>query len=524
MTELKLQQSLLDGRYEILECLGRGSYAEIYVARDLSAADGEPQTVVIKVLNVLLQGVPDADLERTLIENFQNEAIALDRVRHPNIISRLGHGTAIDLAGTAFHYIVLEYLAGGELGARVRQQPFSLERALFYLEQVCSGLAHAHDCGVIHRDIKPQNLLLTADGQTVKIADFGVAKLEATEGAITRVGTNIYAAPEHNPLVQTGPLDTASLAKAQPHLTPAADIYSLAKTTYTLLAGEAPRRYSHHQIKELPESVANKPWAKDVLRVLRRATEDKPEDRYQTVQEFWEELSDASLPPTQLLKPPGGEARERPVSKQLPGKTGALAEAPPRPRFDSRDAIRQSQIGGNGINRPRIVVPVSAAQRNLNFPATGSAARSTAQDGTVRVPAQHVQSAGEFIAAEQEQVRGRGFRALVALLIIIVFAGILLATHYYVSKRRAVSTVPPGNTSAPDVGREVLVTQTANLRREPSRSSNPPLRTVQKGARVRILSVNDSNSWYEVEVLTMEGGEQDAITRGWMGKSTLDLN
>jgi len=122
MIELKLQRSLLDGRYEILECLGRGSYSEIYAARDLSAVEGEPKTVVIKVLNVLLQGVPDADLERTLIENFQNEAIALDRVRHPNIINRLGHGTALDLAGTPFHYIVLEYLAGGELAARCRNQ------------------------------------------------------------------------------------------------------------------------------------------------------------------------------------------------------------------------------------------------------------------------------------------------------------------------------------------------------------------------------------------------------------------
>src|SRR5919199_2806564 len=228
MTELKLQQSLLDGRYEILDCLGRGSYAEIYVARDLSAMEGEPETVVIKALNILLQGVPDRDLERTLIENFQNEAVALDRVRHPNIISRLGHGTAIDLAGTTFHYIVLEYMAGGDLGARCRHQPFSLERSLFYLKQVCSGLAHAHNCGVIHRDIKPQNLLLTAEGQTVKIADFGVAKLEATEGAITRVGTNIYAPPEHNPLVQTGQLDTSLIGVGQ-HLTPAADIYSLAK-------------------------------------------------------------------------------------------------------------------------------------------------------------------------------------------------------------------------------------------------------------------------------------------------------
>src|SRR2546421_1663222 len=302
MTELKLQQSLLDGRYEILDCLGRGSYAEIYVARDLSALEGEPKTVVIKALNILLQGVPDRDLERTLIENFQNEAVALDRVRHPNIISRLGHGTAIDLSGATFHYIVLEYLAGGDLGARCRQQPFSLDRALFYLKQVCSGLAHAHDCGVIHRDIKPQNLLLTADAQTVKIADFGVAKLEATEGAITRVGTNIYAPPEHNPLVQTGQLDSSAI-EAEPHLTPAADIYSLAKTTYTFLVGEPPRRFSHRQITELPESISGKTWAVDVLRVLRLATEDKPENRYQTVQEFWEELSDASLPPTQPLRP-----------------------------------------------------------------------------------------------------------------------------------------------------------------------------------------------------------------------------
>ena len=82
---------------------------------------------------------------------------------------------------------------------------------LFYLEQVCSGLAHAHQSGVIHRDIKPQNLLLTADRQIVKIADFGVARFEATEGAITRVGTNIYAAPEHNPLVQTAQLDRGAL-------------------------------------------------------------------------------------------------------------------------------------------------------------------------------------------------------------------------------------------------------------------------------------------------------------------------
>ncbi|MBK9768661.1 MAG: hypothetical protein IPP63_17535 [Chloracidobacterium sp.] len=85
----------MDKRYDIRDGLGRGSYAEIFVARDTLASPQSPHsTVVIKALNVFLQDDLDADLERTLVENFQNEAIALDRVRHPNVISRIGHGTA----------------------------------------------------------------------------------------------------------------------------------------------------------------------------------------------------------------------------------------------------------------------------------------------------------------------------------------------------------------------------------------------------------------------------------------------
>src|SRR4029078_10375969 len=262
MSELKLQQSRLDGRYDIVDCLGRGSYAEIYVANDLAAVDGAPRTIVIKALNLYLQETPDAELERTLVTNFQNEAVALDRVRHPNVINRLGHRTAIDLGGTTFHYIVLQYLTGGDLFALTKTRPLALKRALFYLEQVCSGLAHAHKCGVIHRDIKPQNLLLTADQELVKIADFGVARLDANDGAITRVGTNIYSAPEHNPLMQTGQLDTSGLRMPHVHLTPAADIYSLAKTMYTLLAGESPRRFAQHALTELPPHISETPWAK----------------------------------------------------------------------------------------------------------------------------------------------------------------------------------------------------------------------------------------------------------------------
>src|SRR6476620_6555115 len=332
MPELKLQQSRLDGRYDIIECLGRGSYAEIYVAHDNAASDDAPETVVIKALNMFLQEAPDEALEHTLIQNFQNEAVALDRVRHPNIISRLGHGTAIDLTGTTFHYIVLEYLSGGDMSALARQHALPIDKALFYLEQVCSGLAHAHECGVIHRDIKPQNLLLTGDRQVVKIADFGVARLEANEGAITRVGTNIYSAPEHNPLVQTGQLDTGALLINKEHLTPAADIYSLAKTTYTLLAGESPRRFAQHAIRELPASISNHFWSTSVLRVLEKATQTRPRERYQTVQAFWDELAEAALPPTRVLGEVHAESRRKP-SEDLAVEPDEFPKAAPQAHF-----------------------------------------------------------------------------------------------------------------------------------------------------------------------------------------------
>src|SRR5689334_21651351 len=107
MRELKLENSLVDDRYEIYERLGQGSYAETFVVYDHLA---NRQPVVIKALNNGLLGGADPDLERTLVENFQKEAIALDTVRHPHVVLRLGHGTAADLRGVPFHYLVLEYV------------------------------------------------------------------------------------------------------------------------------------------------------------------------------------------------------------------------------------------------------------------------------------------------------------------------------------------------------------------------------------------------------------------------------
>jgi serine/threonine protein kinase len=510
MSELKLQQSRLDGRYDILECLGRGSYAEIYVANDNAALEGAPRTIVIKALNLYLQGEPDADLERTLVSNFQNEAVALDRVRHPNVINRLGHGTAIDLTGTTFHYIVLEYLPGGDMFALTRMRPLSIQRALFYLEQVCSGLAHAHKCGVIHRDIKPQNLLLTADKEVVKIADFGVARIDATEGAITRVGTNIYSAPEHNPLVQTGQLDTTGLKLPHDHLTPAADIYSLAKTTYALIAGESPRRFAQHAVSDLPELARDTFWGHAVLRVLEKATQNRPEDRYQTVEEFWDELSDASLPPTRPLQMITTEEVRRKPSEDLSVTAEEFTEAaPPRPHFDVPRGPREfPSINVDTIKRPRIVVPISLeAQRQLELREQQQFAAEQRANGRRRTTIE------EILPPSKKR------RALVAAGLIFAFSGMLLATHKYVTQRWNPLGDLTRTYTADDVpiGREGITTTDVNLR-PVANVSQEPIGLAESGSKVKVLSAD--NNWYEVQVVEHARAKVDPYSadRGWINK------
>lgn len=515
MQELKLQQSRLDGRYDLLECLGRGSYAEIYVAKDNAAADNAPSTVVIKALNIFLQETPDAELEHTLVTNFQNEAVALDLVRHPHIISRLGHGTAIDLGGRTFHYIVLEYMPGGDMAALSRNHPLSIEKAVNYLEQVCSGLAHAHKCGVIHRDIKPQNLLLTSDRKIVKIADFGVARFEATEGAITRVGTNIYAAPEHNPLVQTGALDTGSLSKREPQLTTAADIYSLAKTTYSLLAGEAPRRFAHKPIMELPPAISEQYWSEAVLRVLEKATQTRPELRHQSVAEFWDELADATLPPTRPLSI--AEAEKRRPSSDWMLESEEITQAPPRPRFEPEPAYAGADVATT-TKRPKIVVPVSM----LPGSAAPAASRPTAKD-IVRAFPDQPRNGKAPLPPTRPKTSSRSKRFLVALVLIVCFSGMLLATHRYVTSTWNPLLKIPQLESVLIVGREGVTTTDVNLRGDPS-STNTAIGLAEYGSRVKVLAVN--NNWYEVQVMQHGRPKTDpfASDRGWLNKRFVKLD
>lgn len=504
MKELALNNTRLDGRYDIQTLLGRGSYAEIYVARDILASPQSPHNqVVIKALNVFMQNDLDADLERTLVENFQNEAIALDRVRHPNIISRLGHGTARDLHGTVFHYLVLEYMPGGDLARYCRQKSLDFEQALKYLEQVCAGLAHAHRNDIIHRDIKPQNLLLTEDKQTVKIADFGVARLNQTDSPITRVGTNIYAPPEHNPMIsaETGTITTEKL-------TPAADIYSLAKSAYVLFTCESPRFFANQPITELPFDVRQEPWADELLRVLKKATQVDPLKRYQEVNEFWQDLAKIkNLSET-------GERAVRVTSPlhKLPQahiSEGYTPLAPQKPRFNtSRDLKLKSgqlaykapspvlKIDFEGLNQP-------LTDRNKNHPTI--------------VESEFPPEYEEASSPVKQKNFLRKFAVFVVFL--ILFAGSLYATYNYLLGRG----IFPGIGSSSVAQKTGTANTDVNLRPEPS-ISNDPIGVVTKYSRVKIIS--ERNNWYEIDIIEQGRQADNSITtgRGWVYGRYIDIN
>jgi len=542
--ELRLVNSVVDDRYLVERRLGGGSYAEIFLAYDQHSED---RLVIIKALNASLQGTPDPELEQTLVENFQNEAIALDRVRHPHIIQRLGHGTAADLGGAPFHYLVLEYMPGGDLWSLCRNQPLPLDDALFYFQQVAEALAYAHSRRVIHRDIKPNNLLLSADQRVLKIADFGVAKMTHDDASeITRVGTNVYAPPEHHPDARADDLDEK--------LTPSADVYSLAKTIYTAMTGRAPRQFSREPITELPPELSARAWSAAMLAVLSKATASRVADRYQTVQEFWESFAQA-----RLAGAASQEADEEAtiVRSRLSATSGieqvaalpnfqTLANAPreiARPQqakivVELKSNAERRQTGAeqsNAARGPRSEGADELAGASTETPvstgaANGSRAQAPGRSGTVTVAAQAKAAVvgartndARVLRAERgvlERMRvvvsSEWLRRVFIILLAAALIGLAASTYYHFADRG--TGLPFFGSSAKD-GR-IANAPNVNLRSDPGGSV---LVELPQGTRVRVIE--DRGAWVRIRVLEWAGTAPDnAPDNGWVGSRYVKLD
>jgi len=210
------ERRLVNNRYEVERSVGRGGMAEVFLARDVLL----DRPVVLKVL------FPEFATDPSFVERFRREAQAAANLSHPNIVAVYDWGT---LNNT--YFIAMEYVAGKTLADLLKEKgSFSVSQASDIAIEVASALGFAHENGVVHRDIKPGNILISNSGQ-VKVADFGIARAlgAAVEDGLTQTGSVMGTATYLSPEQAQG---------AQPD--PRSDLYSLGVTMYEMVAGRAP--------------------------------------------------------------------------------------------------------------------------------------------------------------------------------------------------------------------------------------------------------------------------------------------
>jgi eukaryotic-like serine/threonine-protein kinase len=304
-----MQRTVLDDRYVLLETIGGGGMAKVYLARD-QVLDRD---VALKVMREAYAS------DQEFVERFRREARSAASLAHPSIVQIYDQGRAED--GT--YYIAMEYVPGGTLKEHIKESG-SLDpgEAAGIAARVAEALEVAHERGVVHRDIKPQNVLLTPSG-TVKVVDFGIARA-ASATSVTRtslvLGTAGYMSPEQAAGERVGP---------------ASDLYSLGVVLYEMLTGEVPYdaetpvavavKHLNEPPRHPREANPRVPEELDALTVKLMAK--KPEDRYSSAAELARDLEriKAGLPPLAASLEP--EAATVPVSPGSPN-TGHTRVAP----------------------------------------------------------------------------------------------------------------------------------------------------------------------------------------------------
>jgi serine/threonine protein kinase len=273
----------LDDKYEILGVLGRGGMGAVYKARHKFL----DKVFAVKVLN------PQLISNASSLKRFKQEAQAASRLTHPNLVAVYDFGTG----KTGHPFLVMDCLEGKSLGELLAEEGFlEPSRTIDLFVQVCEAVSHAHEKGIVHRDIKPNNIIITKreGNDFVKIVDFGIAKLLPNEAKVTQeltqtgeiFGSPLYMSPEQ---CQGLKLDARS------------DIYSIGCVMYETLCGKPPisganplqTLIMHLNVKPVPFSQLDHDYAipADLESVVSTCLEKDPADRYQTVEDLRMDLA-----------------------------------------------------------------------------------------------------------------------------------------------------------------------------------------------------------------------------------------
>nr|WP_255404635.1 Stk1 family PASTA domain-containing Ser/Thr kinase [Thermoactinomyces sp. DSM 45892] len=261
----------LSGRYEILNRIGGGGMAVVYKAKDMSLH----RNVAVKVLSESLSN------DSEFIRRFSREAQAAASLSHPNIVN------VYDVGQDDYtQFIVMELIEGPTLKQHIQEQgPLSVEEAAEIAIQICDGLSNAHDNGIVHRDIKPHNILLGGNGRA-KVTDFGIARA-ASSSTITQTGSVMGSVHYFSPEQARGGV-----------ITEKSDIYSLGVVFYEMLTGKLPFDGDsaigialQHLQEPVPDPKELNPDIPDnIVKILLRSMEKDPEMRYTSVRAMMQDI------------------------------------------------------------------------------------------------------------------------------------------------------------------------------------------------------------------------------------------
>ncbi|AEG60549.1 Stk1 family PASTA domain-containing Ser/Thr kinase [Desulforamulus ruminis] len=317
---------LLGNRYEILEQLGGGGMALVWKGKDTFLN----RLVTIKVLR------PEYASDEDFVRRFRREAQAVASLSHPNIVSIYDVGQE-----NGAHYLVMEYVDGESLKDLIRREaPLSPARAAQLGRQIAEALEHAHENSIIHRDVKPHNILITRSGRA-KLTDFGIAQASAATVTHTDaiVGSVHYISPEQ--------------AKGEP-AGPKSDIYSLGVALFEMLTGQVPYQgdgaigVAMKHIQEQPPSLReiNPEIPEDLEKVVLRAMDKIPERRHKSARALGDDLISISEE-TRSLKP--FFQAEDEMTRILPLPTAIKEEKPARPAEAAAGSRRKMTPAAKGL-------------------------------------------------------------------------------------------------------------------------------------------------------------------------------
>ena len=264
--------TIIADRYEVIEELGRGGMGTVYKVFDKKIKE----KIALKIIR------PEIALNEHTIERFQNELRIARKIIHKNVCRMFDLGEDKNL-----HFITMEYISGRDLKQMIRMtKQLNVGTAVTIAKQVCEGLAESHRLGVVHRDLKPQNIMIDNEG-SVRIMDFGIARSLYTTGVTATgvlIGTPEYMAPEQ------------AEAKEVDQRT---DIYALGAILFEMVTGEVPFSgdtpisiaIKHKQEGPRDPREINAQIPEDLSQVILKCLEKNKEDRYQTAAELIKDLS-----------------------------------------------------------------------------------------------------------------------------------------------------------------------------------------------------------------------------------------